>query len=166
MSWNYLSFFYHLLFYLESAASTTLTQIQVVFFLPVCSQSLRITPTYWSFLEFFSYRLTFSKQPYLREKHINTLTFILFLYFFQNNKNSLTNKRLLHSLHFVLYLQLKMKKKTCPFHLLLAPIPPRSSLSNLPGRLDKRVPGPIAVSLYEVYRLFNDWWHVILSRHH
>lgn len=109
--------------------------------------------------------------PFAEKRH-QAKIFLFFVYFFQNNKNSLTKtsfslfwlftaedeKKNKKTTKQIKNKQTKPPKRSCPFHLLLALFPPRSSLSTLLCRLDKRVPGPIAVSLtrYTGYSMIGD----------
>lgn len=106
--------------------------------------------------------LPFQNDPWSGVEHDHSF----FIFFSRNNKNSLTNKDFfILSVSTCIYSWRWNKHQSCPFHLLLAPIPPRCPFST-PRQAWQESTRAYCCVFDEVYRLFNDWWHIIQSRHH
>lgn len=143
-----------------------------MFFSPfVCAQIPRVTPTYWSSLGFFGLSAAFSKWPvdFLRNKTqhrgiaIHSLFFSLF---FQNNKNSLTNKDFfIFSISTCIYSWRWNKHPVMSISSPLGSVP-TPILPLHPRQAWQESTRAYCCVFDEVYRLFNDWWHTTRSRHH
>lgn len=88
-----------------------------------------------------------------------------FFIFFQNNKNSLTNKDFILSIWTSIYSWRWNKRPVMSISSPLGSVPTPILPLNPPTGSTESTRAYCCV-FDEVYRLLHDWWHLFLSRHH
>lgn len=157
--------------YSESWATTAFTN--PLFFPSSSAQSLRVTPTYWSSLGtfclsavFFSFspKRKMTRGHFSEEIKEDSVSVTIHSLFFQNNKNSLTNKDFFILSNSTRIYSWRWNKR--PVMSVSSPLGsvPTPILPLHPRQTWQESTRAYCCVLDEVYRLFDDWWHTTRKR--